>query len=202
MQPRNLMMPPIMGIPPEFNDFLFFELQNVLPSPVTLGSGLTSGETAAKTVWRVVRKDRAAATDPIQSVHEGATITPPATFLAFGTDAAGRNQIDGGGRFSVSATNTLGRAGFPLTSSDLFVDAGAYDAMSNTYTGKLRQHIRTHRTKQYHGHIASCGNSDDRCQLCTALRSGPDCSCSYKWILSRRHAIPEQRCGLSGTPPS
>jgi len=121
--------------PAEFNDFLFFELQNVLPTPVTLGSGLTAGETVGQTVWRVVRQDRTAATGAIQSVHEGASITPPAKFMAFRTDAAGRNQIDGGGRFSVSATNAVGRSGFPLSSCDLFVDAGTYDGTTSTYTG-------------------------------------------------------------------
>ena len=118
------------------NDFLFFELQNLLPSPVTLGSGLTSGETAAKTVWRVVRRDRSAGTGNIQSVHEG-TVTPPPTFIAFATDAAGRNRIDGGGRFTVSATNAVGRPGFPLSSCDLFVDVGTYDPMMNNYTGNF-----------------------------------------------------------------
>ncbi|MEJ7593604.1 MAG: hypothetical protein WKF77_18860 [Planctomycetaceae bacterium] len=121
----------------EENDFLFFELQNVLPTPVSLGSGLASGETVDNTVWRVVRRDRTAATDAIQSVHEGASITPPATFLAFGTDTLGRNQIDGGGRFTVSGTNAVGRPGFPLTSCDLFVDAGAYDGTLNAYTGNF-----------------------------------------------------------------
>lgn len=119
------------------NDFLFFELQNLQPGPLSLGSGITTGETAVKTVWRVVRRDRPAATDAIQSVREGATITPPDTFVAFATDAAGRNQIDGGGRFTVSATNAVGRPGFPMSSCDLFIDAGAYDAMSNTYTGNF-----------------------------------------------------------------
>ena len=118
------------------NDFLFIELQNVQPAPLTLGSGITSGETAAKTVWRVVRRDRAATTNAIQLPREGG-VTPPATFIAFATDGAGRNRIDGGGRFTVSATNAVGRPGFPMSSCDLFVDAGAYDAMTNTFTGNF-----------------------------------------------------------------
>ncbi|MCA9012027.1 MAG: hypothetical protein KDB01_19880, partial [Planctomycetaceae bacterium] len=124
------------GIPTEFNDFLFFELQNSLPGTVTLGSGLTTGETVAKTVWRVVRRDRPANTAPVQPVREG-VVAPPERFIAFATDSAGRNQIDGGGRFSVSATNVVGRSGFPLTSSDLYIDAGAFDSMANTYTGSF-----------------------------------------------------------------
>jgi len=119
----------------ENNDFLFFELQNVLPTRVNLGSGLASGETVANTVWRVVRQDRSTVGGGglIQSPRE--SVNTPPTFIAFATDTLGRNQIDGGGRFTVSATNAVGRAGFPLTSSDLFVDVGTFDAMTNTYTG-------------------------------------------------------------------
>jgi len=95
-------------------NFLFVELQNMLPSPVSLGSDLASGETVDKSVWRMVRMDRATATDPVQTVTEGAPV-PPTHFVAFATDP--RNVIDGGGRFSISATNAIGAN---VLSSDFF----------------------------------------------------------------------------------
>ena len=109
--------------------FLFTELQNMLPSKAVLGSGLTSGETAATSVWRLVRKDRATKADPSQLTKEAAPAVPPA-YLAFATNV--RNEIDGGGRFTISATTATGGT---IPSSDFFVDVGAYDTMTTAYTG-------------------------------------------------------------------
>jgi hypothetical protein len=116
------------------NDFLFVELQNLQPTALPLGSSLTTGETVDKTIWRLVRRDRAAVADPINERNEG-IITPPTHFIAFATDTAGNNIVSGGGRFSVSATSAVGLAGTgtPLPSSDLFVDVGQYDSGTTRY---------------------------------------------------------------------
>jgi hypothetical protein len=114
--------------------FLFTELQNMLPTKAVLGSGLASGETAAKSVWRLVRKDRTIQTDPSQLAREAVPAVPPA-YLAFATNA--RNEIEGGGRFTISATTAVpGTSGITaIHSSDFYVDIGTYDGPSMSYMG-------------------------------------------------------------------
>jgi hypothetical protein len=122
------------GDPDAENDFLFIELQNVLPAPLQLGAQLTAGETASNAVWRLVREDRVAATDPIQLQTETTPVVPPDHFVAFATDP--ENLISGGGRFSLSATNAVNTSG-NVFSSDFFVDIGAFTPapVPGTYTG-------------------------------------------------------------------
>ena len=119
------------GDPTAENDFLFIELQNPLPKSLALGSGLAT-ETVGNAVWRIVRQDRINTSDDIQTPREVTAATPPDHFIAFATDAAGRNEVEGGGRFSISATNAVGAR---VVSSDLFVDVGQFDSGSNAYIG-------------------------------------------------------------------
>jgi hypothetical protein len=114
------------GLDPTY--FLYIELQNMLPSPAILGSGLGAGETAANSIWRIVRKERTNKADPEQLPREAPAIPQPV--LAFATDA--RNVISGGGRFTIAAS-TVAVGSVP--SSDFYVDIGSYDAGTTTYTG-------------------------------------------------------------------
>ena len=108
--------------------FLFVELQNMLPSAATLGSGLGTGESAENSVWRIVRKDRTTKTAPEQLPREVAESPQPV--LAFATNA--RNVIGGGGRFTIAATTATAGT---VPSSDLYVDIGNYDPGTMTYVG-------------------------------------------------------------------
>jgi hypothetical protein len=91
-------------------DFMFVELQNLLPTRRPLAT--SESTTAAKAIWRLARYNRDIATT--------APIGPPELpdrAVAFLNNAD--NVIDGGGRFSVSTTNDPGMA-----SSAFFIDTG------------------------------------------------------------------------------
>ncbi len=123
---------PTNSLPTLQNDFLFVELQNMLPMPLDLGQPAVTGETVDKTIWRLVRRERDNADSPIQPPAEGLP-TPPTHFVAFSSHIA--NRIDGGGRFSISATTATGAQ---VGSSDLFVDLGAPNAAGPPgYTGSF-----------------------------------------------------------------
>jgi hypothetical protein len=122
------------GDPEAENDFLFVELQNVLPAPLQLGAQLTSGESESNAVWRLVREDRVTVTDDIQRQTETTPVVPPDHFVAFATDP--ENIISGGGRFTLSATNAVNASG-NVFSSDFYVDIGAFTSTPapGAYTG-------------------------------------------------------------------
>lgn len=105
--------------PTRHNDFLFVELQNILPASLDLGSGLLTGETVDKTVWRLARYDRTTAASPVELISPLSAATAPKRILAFANDTTGANTVDGGGRFSISMTTAAG-----TPSSDFFVDTG------------------------------------------------------------------------------
>lgn len=91
-------------------DFLFVELQNMLPQILDLAT--SQSNTADTAIWRLARFDRAGAnTDPVE--------LPTAPEAAIAILEQAENEIDGGGRFSISVSSDTG-----LTSSSLFIDLG------------------------------------------------------------------------------
>ncbi len=91
-------------------DFLFVELQNMLPLRQVLGT--TSSNTAATAVWRIARFDRDGPSGDL--VENPAT---PDRAIAFLQNL--NNEIEGGGRFSISVASDPG-----LASSAFHVDLG------------------------------------------------------------------------------
>lgn len=103
-------------------DFVFVELQNVLPQTLDLAPSVSTS--AANAVWRIARFDRAVnGNTPSTSGIYGANPTTvraasdPTRAIAI-TDHA-ENEVDGGGRFSISATGAA-----DLGSSGFYVDVG------------------------------------------------------------------------------
>jgi len=99
-------------------DFLFIELQNMLPMELDLATARSGHTNPEKGSWRIVRNDRAANADPVVNVSD------PAIVIA---DHA-ENVVDGGGRFSISVASDTG-----LTSSAFFVDLG--NVATNMFDG-------------------------------------------------------------------
>lgn len=100
-------------------DFLYVELENVLPKALDLATtASTDGDSA---IWRLARFDRTVATDPI------ADPTPPNNGAISVLEHV-ENVVDGGGRFTISVSSDT-----TLTSSALFVDLG--DPIGAVYDG-------------------------------------------------------------------
>ena len=107
-------------------DFFYVELQNLLPQTLDLASG--DSTTAATALWRIARFDRTV--DDTMGAADNREICrspgDPTRAIAI-TDHAD-NEIDGGGRFSISATN-----GLDLASSAYYLDVG--DTTTNMFDG-------------------------------------------------------------------
>jgi hypothetical protein len=91
-------------------DFMFVELQNLQPTTRSLAT--SESNTASKAIWRLARFNRDSGSSTVLSPPSA-----PNRAVAFLDNAD--NVIDGGGRFTVSATSDTGMA-----SSAFFVDTG------------------------------------------------------------------------------
>ncbi|MEZ6034829.1 MAG: hypothetical protein R3C17_17180 [Planctomycetaceae bacterium] len=98
-------------------DFLYVELQNLRPMPLTLGQA--NSLTADTAVWRLGRYDRDAAGAVVDSA------AAPDEEIAILQHA--QNVVDGGGRFSISVAVTR------VWHQAFFVDTG--DATAGTFDG-------------------------------------------------------------------
>jgi len=99
-------------------DFLFVELQNMLPMELDLATDRSTSTSPQKGIWRIVRNDRPAVDHPLADPND------PAIVIAEHDE----NVIDGGGRFSISVASDTG-----LTSSAFFVDLG--NVTTNMFDG-------------------------------------------------------------------
>ena len=99
-------------------DFLFVELQNILPMELDLATPRSGSSNPERGVWRIVRNNRPAIDHDLSDPND------PAIIIA---DHA-ENIVDGGGRFSISVTSDT-----TLTSSAFFVDLG--DIAANMFDG-------------------------------------------------------------------
>ena len=102
----------------ENRDFLYVELQNMLPMPVDLATDRSIDTQPDKAVWRLVRNKRDSGTSVMNNSGD------PSIVIANHAD----NLVDGGGRFSLSVASDA-----TLTSSAFFVDLG--DASTNVFDG-------------------------------------------------------------------
>ncbi len=100
-------------------DFMFVELQNLLPTQRSLAT--TESSTADKAIWRLARYDRNTGIGSAIAAPEA-----PDRAVAFLDNAD--NIIDGGGRFTISATSDTGMA-----SSAFFIDTG--DSTTGMFDG-------------------------------------------------------------------
>ncbi len=99
-------------------DFLFVELQNMLPMELDLATPRSGSSNPERGIWRIVRNNRPAIDHDLSDPND------PAIIIA---DHA-ENVVDGGGRFSISVTSDTA-----LTSSAFFVDLG--DIAANMFDG-------------------------------------------------------------------
>ena len=99
-------------------DFLFVELQNMLPMELDLATPRSGSSNPERGVWRIVRNNRPAIDHNLSDPND------PAIVIAEHTD----NVVDGGGRFSISLASDTA-----LTSSAFFVDLG--DIAANMFDG-------------------------------------------------------------------
>ena len=100
-------------------DFVFVELQNLLPTRRPLAT--SESTTAATAIWRLARYNR-------NSGSSAALAAPEAPDRAVAFLDNPDNSIDGGGRFSVSTTSDPGMA-----SSAFFIDTG--DSTTGLFDG-------------------------------------------------------------------
>jgi hypothetical protein len=99
-------------------DFLFIELQNVLPMELDLATDRSLSTAPERGIWRIVRNDRPAVDHPVVDPNDAAMVIAEHA----------ENVVDGGGRFSISVASDTG-----LTSSAFFVDLG--DVATNMFDG-------------------------------------------------------------------
>lgn len=99
-------------------DFLFVELQNMLPMELDLATARSGSSNPERGVWRIVRNNRPAIDHDLTDPND------PAIVIADHTE----NVVDGGGRFSISVASDTS-----LTSSAFFVDLG--DIATNMFDG-------------------------------------------------------------------
>ena len=90
-------------------DFLFVELQNMLPMELDLATDRSLSVTPEKGVWRLVRNRRSSDTSNLNDPND------PAIVIADHPE----NFIDGGGRFSLAVASDTS-----LPSSSFFIDTG------------------------------------------------------------------------------
>ena len=99
-------------------DFLYVELQNLLPMELNLATTRSGSSNPERGVWRIVRNNRLGPNDDLSAPSD------PGIVIANHAE----NVVDGGGRFSISVASDTG-----LTSSSFFVDLG--DVATNTFDG-------------------------------------------------------------------
>lgn len=99
-------------------DFLFVELQNMLPMELDLATTRSGSSNPERGVWRIVRNNRPAIDHDLSDPND------PAIVIANHAE----NVVDGGGRFSISVASDTA-----LTSSAFFVDLG--DIATNMFDG-------------------------------------------------------------------
>ena len=99
-------------------DFLFVELQNMLPMELDLATTRSGSSNPERGVWRIVRNNRPAIDHDLSDPND------PAIVIADHAESV----VDGGGRFSISVASDTS-----LTSSSFFVDLG--DIATNMFDG-------------------------------------------------------------------